>query len=115
MSGNISRGDQTSGVDCYGTLTSQGYNLIADTRNCTITGTTAGNKVGVLAKLGDLANNGGPTLTHALLSGSPAIDAGNPAPPSSTACPTQDQRKVARPRDGNGDGVAQCDIGAVER
>ena len=41
-----------------------------------------GNKLGVAdPKLGPLADNGGPTMTHALLAGSPAIDAGpNPVP-----------------------------------
>jgi CSLREA domain-containing protein len=56
-------------------------------------------------KLGALANNGGPTQTQALLSGSPAI---NGVPASGAGCPATDQRGVARPR-----GVA-CDIGAYE-
>ena len=53
------------------------------------------------ALLGLLADNGGPTLTHALLAGSPAIDAANTA-----VCPVTDQRGVARD--------AACDIGAFE-
>ena len=53
--------------------------------------------------LGALADNGGPTLTHALLTGSPAIDAGNDA-----ACPATDQRGVTRPQG------AHCDIGSYE-
>ena len=48
-----------------------------------------------------LADNGGPTLTHALLPGSPAINAGNNA-----VCPVTDQRGVARD--------AACDVGAYE-
>ena len=64
--------------------------------------------------LGPLQDNGGPTFTHALLSGSPAIDAGNDDvlgldPPIDT-----DQRGVARPQDGDGDGDATVDIGAFE-
>jgi hypothetical protein len=52
----------------------------------------------------ELAANGGPTLTHALVLGSPAVDAVlEGCPPSAT-----DQRGVSRPQ-----GVA-CDIGAVE-
>ena len=68
-------------------------------------------------KLGPLTNNGGPTETRALLHGSPAIDAGNPATPGSggNACEATDQRGVARPQDGDADGVATCDIGAFER
>jgi hypothetical protein len=49
-----------------------------------------------------LASNGGPTPTHALGAGSPAIDAGDQA-----RCPSVDQRHYAR-SDGH------CDIGAYE-
>ena len=59
--------------------------------------------------LGPLQNNGGPTETHALLAGSPAIDAGNDA-----GCPAVDQRGVTRPIDGDADGTPTCDMGAVE-
>jgi len=59
--------------------------------------------------LGPLASNGGFTPTHALLANSPAIDAGL------GTCTKEDQRGVKRPQDGNGDGVAGCDLGAVER
>ena len=41
-----------------------------------ITGTNVANITGANPLLGPLANNGGPTLTHALLAGSPAINAG---------------------------------------
>jgi beta-glucanase (GH16 family) len=51
--------------------------------------------------IGALADNGGPTLTHALLPGSPAIDAANTAD-----CPPTDQRGVTRD--------AACDVGAFE-
>jgi CSLREA domain-containing protein len=56
-----------------------------------------------------LADNGGRTATHALRASALAIDA------STRPCPAQDQRSAPRPRDGNGDGVAICDIGAYER
>jgi len=52
-----------------------------------------------------LAANGGPTQTHALLAGSPAIDAGSPDCPP----PFFDQRGIVRPQG------AACDIGAFER
>ncbi|MGA7982208.1 MAG: choice-of-anchor Q domain-containing protein [Chromatiaceae bacterium] len=54
-------------------------------------------------RLGPLQYNGGPTKTHELLSGSPAIDKGDAA-----WCPSIDQRKHPRPY-----GPA-CDIGAYE-
>ena len=60
-------------------------------------------------QLGSLADNGGPTLTHLPLPGSPAIDAGAASP-----CPDLDQRGAPRPVDGDGDTTAECDIGAVE-
>jgi hypothetical protein len=50
-----------------------------------------------------LADNGDPTLTHGLLFGSPAFDAGDDA-----VCPATDQRGVARSQ-----GVA-CDVSAYE-
>jgi hypothetical protein len=55
-----------------------------------------------------LADNGGPTLTHALAPGSPAIDSGD------NECEPADQRGVVRPQDGDNDGVATCDLGAFE-
>ena len=61
--------------------------------------------------LGPLQANGGFTQTHAILPGSPLIDAGN-----ATACAgyPADQRGVGRPQDGNDDWVATCDIGSFE-
>lgn len=54
-------------------------------------------------RLGPLVDNGGSTPTHALLPGSPAINAGD-----NGTCLAVDQRDIARPQQG------QCDIGAFE-
>ncbi|MBI3242449.1 MAG: hypothetical protein HYZ49_09170 [Chloroflexi bacterium] len=58
--------------------------------------------------LGSLQNNGGLTKTHALLPGSPAIDAGNDSVCAADPVNSLDQRGVARPQG------AACDIGAYE-
>jgi hypothetical protein len=88
--------------NCSGPITSLGHNLISSTSGCTITA-TAGDKFNVAANIGSLANNGGFTQTHALLAGSPAINAG-----SNSACPAEDQRGVIHQQAGI------CDIGAYE-
>jgi predicted outer membrane repeat protein len=56
-----------------------------------------------------LAINGGFTPTYALLTGSPAINAGHPF-----SCPPIDQRGYPRPADGSLTGEPRCDIGAFE-
>lgn len=83
--------------------TSADYNLSSDASCTGFTGPHDLNNVNPL--VGPLANNGGPTQTHALLSGSPAIDR---IPMTGTYCPATDQRGIARPQ-----GLA-CDIGAFE-
>jgi hypothetical protein len=96
--------------DCAGTLTTQGYTLLESAAGCTLAGDPTGNQVGVDPVLGPLRDNHGPTLTHALLAGNPAIDAGDPAGcvDSQGAPFTRDQRGVPRPI-----GPA-CDLGAYE-
>jgi CSLREA domain-containing protein/uncharacterized repeat protein (TIGR01451 family) len=64
--------------------------------------------------LGPLQDNGGNTWTHALLDGSPAIDAGDPGSCAAPPVNNLDQRGKIRPADGDGDGLAICDIGAHE-
>ncbi len=66
--------------------------------------------------LGPLADNGGPTQTHALLPGSPAIDAGDPLA-GSEGVSFHDQRgePYVMVVDGNNDGVARIDMGAHEQ
>lgn len=103
-------------LNCAGTLTGEGYSLLGSTTGCTLTGNLAGFRIGVAPFIGPLADNGGSTLTHALLSSSVAVDGGEP-----TGCLnheavtlTTDQRDFIRPVDGDGDRTARCDIGAFE-
>ena len=93
----------TGADDCYTFLpiTDGGHNLVQTQYNCGFTDGVNGNIVGQPAQLGPLHNNGGPTKTHALLVGSPAIDAGDTSL-------TKDQRGWPRPA-GPSD-----DIGAFE-
>lgn len=89
--------------DCSGTVVSGGHNLIGRNDGCTFTA-VAGDRVGTSTSPIDpgllpLAENGGLTGTHALIPGSPAVNAGGPA------CETTDQRGA--PRSG-------CDIGSYE-
>jgi predicted outer membrane repeat protein len=64
--------------------------------------------------LSPLTNNGGPTLTRALQSGSPAIDTGSNAICAAVPINNLDQRGQTRPVDGDGLNDAQCDVGAFE-
>ena len=68
-----------------------------------------GNQVGTTSdpinpRIEPLENNGGPTKTHALRLGSPAINRG-----TLNGCPARDQRGVRRPQG------RTCDIGSFER
>jgi hypothetical protein len=78
--------------DCYGSsnlYTSQGYNLVGSTE-CPHDGT--GDQTTSDPKLGPLQDNGGPTFTHELLSGSPAIDAIPEGGNGYNGAPATDQR-----------------------
>jgi CSLREA domain-containing protein len=79
------------------TITSLGGNL-EEGNTCGFS-TAAGDQVNTNPKLGALAANGGPTMTQALLKGSPAINHGK-------GCPSADQRGAPRKK---------CDTGAYER
>ena len=99
--------------ECSGQPDSQDYNLIQTTDGCAVTLAAHDNSDLTDVFLGELANNGGSTLTRALLAGSPALDQipatlNGPCRDPFGAAPVPDQRGVARPVNG------LCDIGAYE-
>ena len=92
-----------------GVINSAGHN-ISDDGSCNLAGVgDASASATITASLAPLAANGGTTMTHALLTGSPAID----SYPQPCARPT-DQRNRARGGDGDNDAISGCDIGAYE-
>lgn len=107
-----SRGGDCHNNSPFGTVNSSGVNLIED-------GSCDGNAITGDPRLAPLADNGGPTLTHALCKGrgepnavctgpSPAIDAADDAVCLKDPVNNTDQRGATRPQ-GN-----HCDIGAFE-
>ncbi|HKY62212.1 MAG TPA: choice-of-anchor Q domain-containing protein [bacterium] len=128
-----------SGPECFGAYGSGGNNLIGQigpNDNCTgfadgVNDDQVGTDTAPIdALLGPLADNGGPTQTHALLTGSPAIDRGNPngcealdveafnpdnfEDPLTFFTLTEDQRGETRPVAILDPSVPVCDIGAYE-
>ena len=82
--------DGNSGANIDGTATSLGYNISSDDGGGNLTG--PGDQINTDPLIGPLQDNGGPTLTHALLPGSPAINAGDP---NFTPPPFNDQRGLS--------------------
>ncbi len=120
IAANHDHSSTTQRPDCssLSVLNSLGYNLIIqDLTSCPVGGDTTGNLLDVAPNLGPLQDNGGPTWTHALLAGSLALDAGNPAgcTDENGTLLSYDQIGLPRAWDGNADGNARCDIGAYER
>jgi hypothetical protein len=99
-----------TGGNCHGTVSSI-FSLSSD-NSCNLNG--PGDLNNVDPKLGTFGNNGGPTQTIPLLSGSPAIDAGNPSGCSDGLghLLKTDQRGLPRPDTEDRSG---CDMGAYER
>jgi hypothetical protein len=99
-----------SGGNCFGPVSSKGYNLSSDS-TCNFLGPGDMNNTNPM--LGVLQNNGGPTETMTLLLGSPAVDAGNPigCTDSRGHLLKTDQRGMPRP---NPEDTGGCDMGAFE-
>ncbi len=99
-----------------GAITSLDYNIDSD-NSCVLTQANDLPSQGVGALLlGALADNGGPTETHALDGASVAVDGGFTSCVEANSGPalTADQRGEPRPVDGDGVNLAECDIGAFE-
>jgi hypothetical protein len=115
----IIAGNTTSGgspADISGAFVSQGNNLIGNTTGGTGF-TQTSDKTNVAANLTALANNGGPTNTHALNTGSPAINAGNNCVTSSSCGTNNPPASLATDQRGTGFSRnigGTVDIGAFE-
>jgi fibronectin-binding autotransporter adhesin len=100
----LNTASSVGGPDCFGSVGSDGYNLLGRTAGCAFSAKPT-DKLNKDPELGVLADNGGRTLTLALLAGSPALNAILPA-----ACAVPiDQRGVSRPQG------PKCDVGAYEK
>lgn len=99
---NNTTANEFSALACHETFTDGGGNLQwpATKNNGNPDTPCADGVVFADPGLGALADNGGPTLTAALVPGSPAVDAGG------STCPELDQRGMPR--------VGACDAGAFE-
>jgi CSLREA domain-containing protein len=108
LTGNIQGSCSAQGGNWNGVWDTVGFNLSQDA-GCGMSG--GSNLIGVSALLGPLQWPPGATPFHAPLPGSPLIDGGAP---DGSDCPQTDQLGNPRPQDGNGDGIARCNIGAIE-
>jgi len=98
--------DPVTSTSCSVAITSGGHNLNEDS-SCGLSG--VGDINGSDPVLGALADLGGTTKVLPFVGSSPAIDVGDAA-----TCEAVDQLGTARPVDGDGNGTAVCDIGALE-
>ena len=111
LAGNIDKSGNANdcSADQNGYVTSATNNLIQDLNGCPLDGDKTNDIYNTDPKLLLLADNGGRSLTHHPKIGSPVLDSGH-----ADGCQSDDQRTTARPFDGDADGNAICDIGAIE-
>lgn len=104
----VSGNSAPTGGNCWaegGVIASLGYNL-EDAESCGFHQPTDHSNTDPM--LGPLADNGGPTHTHALLPGSPALGAADNVVCAAAPVNNADQRGVSRPQ------AFLCDAGAYE-
>ncbi|MCW5865305.1 MAG: hypothetical protein KIT52_19615, partial [Anaerolineae bacterium] len=102
--------DPSPDSDYVPTVNRDAFNVFGQNGNAGLVGLSKGASdivpsVGLTAILSPLADNGGPTPTHALGEISAALDL---IPPGAGGCPATDQRGISRPQ------RARCDSGAYE-
>jgi hypothetical protein len=113
LAGNLGTADSTNVFltsDGWGSIDSLGHNFLGSTDD--LSGWTAADLVSLDPRLGPLQDNGGPTLTHALLADSPAIDAG--AASHLTGDQRGEPRRIDAPDVPNASNSDGTDIGALE-
>jgi hypothetical protein len=106
VANNTSHG---TSLDCYALLDNPRYNLIENATNCVFNGTPVGNITGLDPMLGPLQQFSDYVIAYPLTRSSPAIDK-----VLSGCSYATDQRWSSRPIDGDQNGSALCDIGAIE-
>lgn len=89
----FARNTAPSSPDYGGAMNSKGFNLVENAAGTVVLGSSVGVVLNLDARLAPLSDNGGPTLTHALLPDSPAIDAG------ASEGSLTDQRGIPQPFD----------------
>jgi hypothetical protein len=122
VSGNAEHGISNSGTamltyslvdgDCTGSVTSNGYNIESPGNTCGLEpgGTDQVSVTAEQLNLGPLADNGRPTMTHALLT-EPVVSVAIDWIPEAMCEVDEDQRGKPRPETGG----SMCDVGSFER
>jgi len=112
VAGNTASAAAAANADCASTTLTGGHNFMPSSSSGTCSMSGANNQNSGNPGLGPLTAVTSATRAHVPIATSVLVDR---VPTSSGVCGGRDQRNLVRPRDGNGDGSASCDRGAVER